>query len=195
MEGTRYIQLGADDRPTVFRPDEVPAGAAELLRSGCTAVLIKGGHAADDGGVAQDYYTDGDVTAWLSCARVQTAHTHGTGCTLSSAIAALLSRGLTTLDAIVLAKAYVTQGLAVAEPLGKGPGPVGHTRWPDDAGSAAWPRSLPPSRCGCCRSPGGPGTRRTRWRCTGGSRAPPPPAATRGSRRCRTSPRWSSSSR
>ncbi len=118
--------------------DEVAAGAAELLRSGCAAVLVKGGHAADDGGVAQDYYTDGAVTAWLSCARVPTTHTHGTGCTLSSAIAALLSRGLTTLDAVVLAKAYVTQGLAVAEPLGKGPGPVGHTRWPDDAAAMPW---------------------------------------------------------
>lgn len=141
-------------------PAEVEQGAAELLASGRSgAVLIKGGHSFDtdaecesgEGGggartVAQDYYCEGRADAtgleaggwWLSGGRIASDETHGTGCTLSSAIAAALAHGLSLLDAVVLAKAYVTQGIGAAVRLGSGPGPVAHTRWPDEAAAMPW---------------------------------------------------------
>lgn len=103
-------------------PADVEEGASELLATtGCAAVLVKGGHTAEaDGGadgrsvVAQDFFTDGELRRWLSTWRLPASNTHGTGCTLSSAIAALLARGLPLLDAVTLGKAYVTQGIASA---------------------------------------------------------------------------------
>ena len=137
-------------------PTDVERAAAELLAAGrCTAVLIKGGHtaaAAEDGGpmaaagVVQDYFLEGSAMAeglcaggwWLSGERIASDETHGTGCTLSSAIAALLARRLPLLDALVLAKAYVAQGIRAAVRLGGGPGPVAHTRWPYQPESMPW---------------------------------------------------------
>ena len=98
-------------------PADVEAAATELLKLGCDAVLIKGGHATSiDKATAQDFFVDGTsgFKCWLSSHRLDTPNTHGTGCTLSSAIAALLARGLPLLDAVVLAKAYVTKGIAVS---------------------------------------------------------------------------------
>ncbi|QYK10942.1 thiamine phosphate synthase [Shewanella mangrovisoli] len=67
---------------------------------------------------------------WLSSARINTRHNHGSGCTLSSAIASVLAFGFVLQDAIVVAKAYVNQGLTYAEGIGKGPGPLARTAWP-----------------------------------------------------------------
>ena len=117
-------------------PAEVEGAAAELLALGCAAVLIKGGHASEapgGEGVSQDYFTDGETCCWLSSPRLPTSNTHGSGCTLSSAITALLARGLPLLDAVTLAKAYVSQGIAAAEQVGAGPGPVAHTGWPSSS--------------------------------------------------------------
>jgi hydroxymethylpyrimidine kinase / phosphomethylpyrimidine kinase / thiamine-phosphate diphosphorylase len=107
----------------------VEAAAAELLAFGCGAVLIKGGHVPDSDGaegrdaspVAQDYLSDGKESCWLSSPRLQSAETHGTGCTLSSAITALLAQGYPLSDAVVLGKAYVHQGIRAASRLGLGP--------------------------------------------------------------------------
>lgn len=101
------------------QPADVERAATELLAMGCGAVLIKGGHTFDEPSaegiaVAQDLFADGTIKCWLSARRLPTSNTHGTGCTLSSAIVALLARGLPLLDAITLAKAYVTQGIAAA---------------------------------------------------------------------------------
>ena len=95
-------------------PADVEAGAAELLATGCGSVLIKGGHSVkgDDDEASQDYWTDGKSGSWwLSTPRVPTMHTHGTGCTLSSAIATAMAHGYGALDAVVIGKAYVTQGI------------------------------------------------------------------------------------
>lgn len=122
-------------------PADVEAAAAELLKLGCDAVLIKGGHATSiDEATAQDFFVDGTsgFKCWLSSHRLDTPNTHGTGCTLSSAIAALLARGLPLLDAVVLAKAYVTKGIASSTQLGAGPGPVQHTGWPQSADAMPW---------------------------------------------------------
>ena len=94
-------------------PLEVEGAAAELLALGCAAVLIKGGHASEApgcDGVSQDFFTDGVTRCWLSSPRLPTSNTHGSGCTLSSAITALLARGLPLLDAVTLAKAYASEG-------------------------------------------------------------------------------------
>ncbi len=107
---------------------------AEALRDlGARAVLIKGGHA--DGPDAVDILVDGEGELPLSALRVATGNTHGTGCTLSSAIAAELAKGATLRQAVTSAKAYVTAALRRADELhiGKGMGPVHHFHalWPE----------------------------------------------------------------
>ncbi|MFB2779823.1 thiamine phosphate synthase [Shewanella mangrovisoli] len=67
---------------------------------------------------------------WLSSARINTRHNHGSGCTLSSAIASVLAFGFVLQDAVVVAKAYVNQGLTQAQGIGQGPGPLARTAWP-----------------------------------------------------------------
>lgn len=89
----------------------------------------------------QDYWTDGTSggTFWLTGPRVDNDNTHGTGCTLSSAAAACLALGFNPTDSVVIAKAYVTQGIRVAKKLGKGgPGPVAHTVWPSRSDCYPW---------------------------------------------------------
>ena len=100
---------------------------AEALRAlGAQAVLIKGGHA--DCPEAVDILVDGEGELRLTAPRVATENTHGTGCTLSSAVAAELAKGASLREAVTRAKAYVTQALQRADALriGKGRGPVHH---------------------------------------------------------------------
>jgi hydroxymethylpyrimidine/phosphomethylpyrimidine kinase len=97
--------------------------AAALLELGSTWVLVKGGHLAGD---AVDLLTDGDTVEELRAPRLDNAHTHGTGCTLASAIASYLALGLSVPDAVRGAKAYVTGAIAAGFPLGAGIGPVDH---------------------------------------------------------------------
>src|SRR5262245_26336671 len=106
---------------------------AEVLRRGAGAVLIKGGHG--EGEKAVDILIDAEGELRLEASRVKTRNTHGTGCTLSSAIAAELAKGAVLRAAVVAAKAYVTAALEAADALriGKGRGPVHHFH-------ALWPR-------------------------------------------------------
>jgi hydroxymethylpyrimidine/phosphomethylpyrimidine kinase len=100
---------------------------AEALRGlGAQAVLIKGGHA--DGPEAVDILVDGEGELPLKAPRIETGNTHGTGCTLSSAIAAELAKGASLREAATRAKAYVTSALQRADELhiGEGRGPVHH---------------------------------------------------------------------
>ncbi len=104
--------------------------AARSLRTGSAAWLIKGGHRGD--ATADDYLWDGTIGRWFSSPRVATRNTHGTGCTLSSAIAALLAQGCGLPDAVAGAKRYLDGALAAADHLdvGHGCGPVDHfARW------------------------------------------------------------------
>lgn len=101
------------------------AAAHALRKLGAKWVLVKGGHLPDDDD-AVDLLYDGDNAVELRGARVHTRHTHGTGCTLSAAVAANLARGLDMADAVRAGKAYVTAGIAASYPLGNGIGPVGH---------------------------------------------------------------------
>jgi hydroxymethylpyrimidine/phosphomethylpyrimidine kinase len=98
--------------------------AAELLALGPRWVLVKGGHLP--GGEATDLLTDGRAEHWLRAPRLDNRHTHGTGCTLASAIAARLALGDDVPAAVTAAKAYVTGAIAAGFPLGAGIGPVDH---------------------------------------------------------------------
>lgn len=96
--------------------------------------------AADNQRLAEDLLICHQVTGcspldanggfWLSSVRINTRHNHGSGCTLSSAIASVLASGFVLQDAVVVAKAYVNQGLTYAEGIGQGPGPLARTAWP-----------------------------------------------------------------
>lgn len=97
--------------------------ATAVLAFGPRWVLIKGGHLPGD---AVDLLTDGDEEHWLRAPRHDNRHTHGTGCTLASAIAAGLGTGQGVLEAVVAAKEYVTGAIATGFPLGSGIGPVDH---------------------------------------------------------------------
>ena len=97
-----------------------------LLAFGCPAVLIKGGHG--QGAESIDYLFTGNGTIALPAPRISTGNTHGTGCSLSSAIAAFLARGETLEAAVRNAKAFVTAAIAAADRLdvGHGHGPIHH---------------------------------------------------------------------
>jgi hydroxymethylpyrimidine/phosphomethylpyrimidine kinase len=100
--------------------------AERLLALGCRAVLVKGGHGR--GAESIDIFFDGEVELRLPAPRMDTRNTHGTGCTLSSAIAAGLARGLHLVEAVAEAKAYVTLAISASDRLmiGHGHGPVHH---------------------------------------------------------------------
>ncbi|MDR2296700.1 MAG: bifunctional hydroxymethylpyrimidine kinase/phosphomethylpyrimidine kinase [Clostridiales Family XIII bacterium] len=99
--------------------------AAEAIAAGgAKSVLVKGGHLP--GEEAGDLLLADGAFTLLRAARVRTKHTHGTGCTLSSAIASRLARGDDTLAAVRAAKDYVTRAIADAYAVGAGIGPVGH---------------------------------------------------------------------
>ncbi|MEV0850315.1 bifunctional hydroxymethylpyrimidine kinase/phosphomethylpyrimidine kinase [Streptomyces sp. NPDC049954] len=107
----------------VTRPEDLPEAARAILSHGPRWALIKGGHLS---GEAVDLLTDGTEEHWLSAPRLDNRHTHGTGCTLASAIASHLALGRTVPDAVRAAKDYVTGAIAAGFPLGAGIGPVDH---------------------------------------------------------------------
>ncbi|MGX8714693.1 MAG: bifunctional hydroxymethylpyrimidine kinase/phosphomethylpyrimidine kinase [Lachnospiraceae bacterium] len=87
------------------------------------AVLVKGGHSIND---ANDLlYADGKLT-WFEGKRIDNPNTHGTGCTLSSAIASNLAKGFTLSESVQRAKSYISGALAAMLDLGKGSGPMNH---------------------------------------------------------------------
>ena len=108
-----------------FRVDsrDLMEDAAEaILAMGPRAVLVKGGHL--EGGRADDLLFDGERMTWLEGERIETPHTHGTGCVLSAAIAAYLARGEALAEAVRRGKGFVTEAIRHALPLGEGIGPV-----------------------------------------------------------------------
>ncbi|MCE1236366.1 MAG: bifunctional hydroxymethylpyrimidine kinase/phosphomethylpyrimidine kinase [Hyphomicrobiales bacterium] len=111
--------------PATSREAMVAQGRA-ILAMGARAVLVKGGHG--EGNAAEDVLIAGDETQWFSAMRHPTRNTHGTGCTLSSAIAAGLALGLDLTQAARAAKAYLTAAIRTADRLGvgRGHGPVDH---------------------------------------------------------------------
>jgi hydroxymethylpyrimidine/phosphomethylpyrimidine kinase len=100
--------------------------AQRLLALGCRAVLVKGGHA--EGPQSVDLLVEATTVARLAAERVASGNTHGTGCTLSSAIAAGLAKGQDLATAVRKAKDYVTAAIAAADriKIGSGHGPTHH---------------------------------------------------------------------
>jgi hydroxymethylpyrimidine/phosphomethylpyrimidine kinase len=104
--------------------DDQKRAADALMGLGPTAVLVKGGHG--EGTDVHDVLVTEDSIEVMSSPRIDTLHTHGTGCTLASAIAALLSQGAPMRDAVSIARDYVHEAIASAPGLGKGHGPLNH---------------------------------------------------------------------
>lgn len=106
--------------------DDMEGLARELHRRGFRAVLVKGGHR--DAATCDDLFFDGSAVKIFSGARVMTRNTHGTGCTLASAIAAYVAQGLPLDQAIERSKRFVAEALAAADALdaGAGAGPLNH---------------------------------------------------------------------
>ena len=107
------------------------AAAQELLAKGAQAVLLKGGHLA--GEVVSDLLvTQNGELHWMRAPRIHSANTHGTGCTLSSAIAAHLALGAPLLEAVQAARAYVRAALEAGAKVrtGAGSGPLNHGHAP-----------------------------------------------------------------
>ncbi|GAA5218100.1 thiamine phosphate synthase [Corallincola platygyrae] len=121
----------------------------KLLQTGVGSVLLKGGHALSETAAeaapestpessqVTDLWSNGSEQRWLRSTRINTAHGHGTGCVLASAISAVWSLGYALEDALVFARAYLQQGLVNAYGVGLGAGPLLHGGWPTD------PKCLP----------------------------------------------------
>lgn len=120
------------DRPVAETPEAMQDQAERLRDLGAPAVLLKGGHG--NGDQARDVLVSEAGVTWYAAPRHDTENTHGTGCTLSSAIAAGLALGATLDDAVAAAKDYVTGAIRAADSLqiGQGHGPVHHFHalWP-----------------------------------------------------------------
>jgi hydroxymethylpyrimidine/phosphomethylpyrimidine kinase len=104
---------------------EMRAAGESLLALGCQSVLVKGGHLPGKT-VPDVLVTKAGTRVWES-ARLATRHTHGTGCTLASAIAAGLAQGLNVEGAVERARSYVQRAIASAPGLGRGHGPLNHS--------------------------------------------------------------------
>ncbi|MGO4972546.1 bifunctional hydroxymethylpyrimidine kinase/phosphomethylpyrimidine kinase [[Clostridium] aminophilum] len=108
---------------TIHTKDDMLAAARKIGESCSCAVLLKGGHSIND---ANDLlYTDGKLI-WFEGKRIDNPNTHGTGCTLSSAIAANLAKGFSLADSVQRAKDYISGALAAMLNLGAGSGPMNH---------------------------------------------------------------------
>ena len=104
--------------------DDMKAAAETLLAFGPGAVLVKGGHM--EGDRLCDVLLDADGFHTYETDRIDTPHTHGTGCTLASAIATGIAQGLSLPDAVGRAQSYVVEAIRTAPGLGQGHGPVNH---------------------------------------------------------------------
>jgi hydroxymethylpyrimidine/phosphomethylpyrimidine kinase len=98
--------------------------ADALLTLGVPAVLLKGGHLPGDE-VVDLLATETETLAWRA-PRIASHHTHGTGCTLASAVAAGLAQGMSLVDAVLRGRAFVRAAILAAPGFGKGQGPLGH---------------------------------------------------------------------
>lgn len=107
--------------------DDMKAAAAALLEMGVGSVLLKGGHLS--GTTLVDVFYDGDVWREWRDQRIDTRHTHGTGCTLSAAICAGLALGRPRLEAVEAARRFTRRAIEMAPGLGEGHGPLNH--WVD----------------------------------------------------------------
>ena len=107
----------------ITSPEAMEAAAEKIYREFGCAVLMKGGHQQND---ANDYLYGDKGGTWFYGKRIDNPNTHGTGCTLSSAIAANLAKSLCLSEAVDRAKTYLSGALAAMLDLGRGSGPMNH---------------------------------------------------------------------
>ena len=110
--------------------------ARQLEPSAAKTVVIKGGHAG--GPLAQDRITHDGRTSWLNHERLPSRNTHGTGCTFASATAAAMASGLGVVDALVVAKMFVTGAIRASYVAGAGAGPLSQGGWPEEEADLPW---------------------------------------------------------
>lgn len=115
----------------VRNPDEMREAALRIVRFGAQAVLVKGGHLEGPGFDTEtvDVLLHNGVFSEFRAPRIDTRHTHGTGCTYSAAIAAFLAHGAPMPDAVARAKRFIDAAIRTNPGLGAGSGPVNH--WAD----------------------------------------------------------------
>lgn len=111
--------------------EDIQKAAHGLLALGAKSILIKGGHVEDDL-FSQDYWTNGQESFWLANKRMPNKHYRGTGCMLSSAIAACLALGYSIKDALVIAKMYTNRGIRNSIEVVKGSARLFHDAWPEN---------------------------------------------------------------
>ena len=104
--------------------DAMMVAARDLLETGAKAVLLKGGHG--EGSVVTDILVSQGEAFVFDSARIETRHTHGTGCTLASAIATGLAQGMPLKPAVERARSYVLEAIRTAPGFGAGHGPLNH---------------------------------------------------------------------
>ena len=109
--------------------DEAKEAARALVGMGARAAVVKGGHLS---GPPTDMLYDGEEFRAFTSPRIETTSTHGTGCTFASAIASNLAKGLPLRRSVSLAKSYVTSAIRLAQPIGRGHGPLNHFYMLDD---------------------------------------------------------------
>jgi hydroxymethylpyrimidine/phosphomethylpyrimidine kinase len=124
-EAELLINRRIRDRTTMI------AGARRLLQLGAKAIVLKGGHLR--GRVVTDLFATLDGVVAFESPRIETRHTHGTGCTLASAIAAGLAQGMGLAAALDRARRYVQAAIAGAPGIGAGNGPLNHAVTVDPA--------------------------------------------------------------
>jgi hydroxymethylpyrimidine/phosphomethylpyrimidine kinase len=103
---------------------EMELVAERLIKSGAEYVLLKGGHLSGEESV--DLLMDRRESIYLRSPRINTQHTHGTGCTLASAITAQLAKGYSVREAAATAKQFITAAISASLPIGSGIGPTDH---------------------------------------------------------------------
>jgi hydroxymethylpyrimidine/phosphomethylpyrimidine kinase len=115
-EASALVGFEVNDRHSMHRAAEV------LIEKGARNVLVKGGHL--DGDALDLLYLEGGEVQEFSCTRIDTRHTHGTGCAYSAAITAELAKGTGLIQAVSLAKTFVTEAIRSHPGLGRGAGPL-----------------------------------------------------------------------
>jgi len=107
--------------------EDMKHAAEVMITLGCQRTLIKGGHfKAGESAMVYDVLFDENGIEVFEDTRIDTPHTHGTGCTLASAIAVSMAQGMTLRDSVIRARAYVRQAILTAPGFGKGHGPLNH---------------------------------------------------------------------
>ncbi|MBY5991746.1 thiamine phosphate synthase [Ferrimonas balearica] len=133
-------ELAALTGVAIDSPKAVVAACEQLLGRGARAVLAKGGHFTHlhrelDAPRCVDLLYSADRKALFDGPRIDTDNTHGSGCTLSSALATVLAQDYVLEDALSVVRAYLHNGLLASEQYGAGPGPLARTGWPTELAS------------------------------------------------------------